>query len=231
MKTPVIQNEPEPSASQPAATPPDEPRKSTNLAGRMGRWSAQHRKTAIFGWLAFVVLSVAIGGAVGTKQLTDAEAVSGESGRAEQALERSQLNPNEEVVLVQSKTLTATDPVFEAAVGEATHRLVDVAAVRKVSSPADGGGQVSADGHTALLAGTAAAGPNGMVAAAAELKPEVRDAVAAGVEANLTGAAGMWSGFNEANREAMLKSELISWPDLPALTNGCCGPKQVSFAF
>ena len=29
---------------------------------------------------------------------------------------------------------------------------------------------------------------------------------------NLTGAPGMWSGFNEANRSAMLKSEVISWP-------------------
>ena len=26
---------------------------SRNLGARMGRWSAQHRKTAIFGWLAF----------------------------------------------------------------------------------------------------------------------------------------------------------------------------------
>ena len=32
------------------------------------------------------------------------------------------------------------------------------------------------------------------------------------VAVNLTGASGMWSDFNEANREAMLKSELFSWP-------------------
>jgi hypothetical protein len=32
---------------------------TTNIAGRIGRWSARHRKTAIFGWLAFIVLSVA----------------------------------------------------------------------------------------------------------------------------------------------------------------------------
>ena len=58
MKTPVIQNErDQPQASGPAAPPPDAPRRPTNLAGRMGRWSAQHRKTAIFGWLAFVVIA------------------------------------------------------------------------------------------------------------------------------------------------------------------------------
>ena len=29
---------------------------SKNLAARAGRWSAQHRKKAIFGWLTFVIL-------------------------------------------------------------------------------------------------------------------------------------------------------------------------------
>ena len=29
-------------------------KQSTNIAARMGRWSARHRKIAIFGWLAFV---------------------------------------------------------------------------------------------------------------------------------------------------------------------------------
>ena len=31
---------------------------SNNLAARMGRWSANHWTTAVFGWLAFVVCSV-----------------------------------------------------------------------------------------------------------------------------------------------------------------------------
>ena len=34
--------------------------RSNNLAARMGRWSARHRKQAIFGWLAFVVVSIAL---------------------------------------------------------------------------------------------------------------------------------------------------------------------------
>ena len=40
-----------------------------NLAARAGRWSAQHRRKAILGWLVFVVLAVAVGGALGTKTL------------------------------------------------------------------------------------------------------------------------------------------------------------------
>jgi hypothetical protein len=45
-----------------------------NIAARAGRWSAQHRKTAIFGWLAFMIVAFALGGAIGTKELGHAEA-------------------------------------------------------------------------------------------------------------------------------------------------------------
>jgi uncharacterized membrane protein YdfJ with MMPL/SSD domain len=122
-----------------------------NIAARAARWSATHRKLAIFGWLAFVVASVVIGGAMGTKNLSEAEAVSGDSGRAELALEESQLTPNDEMVLVESKELKAGDPAFDAAVDEATRKLAGLPSVARLSSPADGGGQVSADGHAALI--------------------------------------------------------------------------------
>ena len=38
-----------------------------NIAARAGRWSARHRKTAILGWITFVVLAFMIGGKVGTE--------------------------------------------------------------------------------------------------------------------------------------------------------------------
>ena len=56
---------------------------SNNFAARMGRWSANHWKTAVFGWLAFVVASVFIGSAVGTKYLEDNDLAVGEAGRAD----------------------------------------------------------------------------------------------------------------------------------------------------
>ncbi len=51
-----------------------------------------------------------------------------------------------------------------------------------------------------------------MVRAADDLKDELAAAGSDGVDVNLTGASAMWSDFNEANKAAMLKSELISWP-------------------
>ncbi|HEX6601195.1 MAG TPA: MMPL family transporter, partial [Solirubrobacterales bacterium] len=122
-----------------------------NIAARAARWSAAHRKIAIFGWIAFVVASVVIGGAVGTKNLTGAESSPGESGRAESALESAKLTPNEEMVLVQGKNLKAGDPAFDETVDEATAKLSALPSVTNLSSPTEGGGQVSADGHTALI--------------------------------------------------------------------------------
>jgi uncharacterized membrane protein YdfJ with MMPL/SSD domain len=53
-----------------------------NLAARMGRWSAAHRKTAIGGWIVFVVLAFVIGGVVGVKKPADDNDRVGDSGRA-----------------------------------------------------------------------------------------------------------------------------------------------------
>ena len=56
---------------------------SRNLAARAGRWSAAHRKLAILGWIAFVVLATVIGGGVGQKQLDQSAMGNGESKRGE----------------------------------------------------------------------------------------------------------------------------------------------------
>ena len=77
-----------------------------NLASRAGRWSAAHWKTATLGWLAFVVLAVVLGGAVGTKSLGDSEGIPGESGRMEKILEENFKRPAGETVLIQSDRLT-----------------------------------------------------------------------------------------------------------------------------
>ena len=36
-----------------------------NIAARAGRWSANHRKTAIWGWLAFVLVALVVGSTPG----------------------------------------------------------------------------------------------------------------------------------------------------------------------
>jgi uncharacterized membrane protein YdfJ with MMPL/SSD domain len=122
-----------------------------NIAAHAARWSASHRRLAIFGWIAFVVIALALGSAVGQRNLTDSEETPGESGRAEAAIEHARLNPNDEVVLIQSSRYEVDEPEFEAAIADVTDRLSHLRSATAISSPADGGGVVGADGHAALV--------------------------------------------------------------------------------
>ncbi len=129
---------------------------STNLAARMGRWSAHHRKLAIFGWLAFVVASVVIGGAVGTKTLEAADLNVGEARTADQLIDDAGFDRKDEqteYVLVQSKTKQTSDPAFLAAIADVEKTLAGFPQVRKLHSPLDAGhaDQVSKDGRSALV--------------------------------------------------------------------------------
>jgi RND superfamily putative drug exporter len=124
-----------------------------NLAARAGRWSASHWKTATFGWIAFVIVAVVLGGAVGTKQLTDSEATPGESGRAERILEAGFDERAEELVLVESNTLTTQSPAFRAAIEDVVRRVEATGVAVDVQSPLHpaNADQISADGRSALV--------------------------------------------------------------------------------
>ncbi len=74
-----------------------------NLAARLGGWSTRHRKTAIFGWLLFVVLLAVVGGASGMVEMTDSTDGAGDSVKAEKILEDAGLStPAGEMVMVRS---------------------------------------------------------------------------------------------------------------------------------
>src|SRR3954452_10345322 len=128
-------------------------RTNRNIAARAGRWSASHRKTAIFGWLAFVVLAVFIGGAIGTKNLNSADAGTGESGRGDHILATSYKRDHQENILVQSRTGSSHDAEFKAAVNDVVHRLRATGKVVGIRSPFSkaGASQISRDGRSAFV--------------------------------------------------------------------------------
>src|SRR3954469_9375852 len=125
--------------------------KRHNLAGRMAVWSGRHRKKAIWGLLAFVLVVFAAGNAIGTTNISEVDQFSGESHRAEVALHNAGMRPVEEVVFFQSDRLTIKDPAFRAAVQDVTSRLSEQKYVSHVESPLTGAGAVAADGHAALV--------------------------------------------------------------------------------
>src|SRR4051812_32545191 len=123
------------------------------LAARAGHWSARHRKTAIFGWLAFVVVAFAIGNVVGTKQLADEDTGNGSSRAADAAINHAGFPDRaDETVLVQTRgQLKLTDPRFRAGVEDVAARLKRAPHTTNVKSPYAHRDQFSEDGRSAVV--------------------------------------------------------------------------------
>jgi uncharacterized membrane protein YdfJ with MMPL/SSD domain len=127
---------------------------SRNIAARAGRWSARHRKTAVFGWLLFIVVAFMAGQNLGTKTLTQEQSGVGESGQAAKIVKDSYPDRIDEAVLIQSKTLKTADPQYRAVVSDVTKRLQETKGVHSITSPYGEGKRlapVSDDGHSTMI--------------------------------------------------------------------------------
>ena len=125
-----------------------------NLAARAGRWSAQHRKKAVFGWLAFVIAALFIGGNLGTKTIpSDEEGLTGDAKRSAEIVKDSFPQTAGEQVLIQSKTASPTDPAYRAVVKDVEGRLAAQKDVTNIQGPYAKGneGQISRDGHSSVV--------------------------------------------------------------------------------
>jgi RND superfamily putative drug exporter len=182
--------------------------------GRLGRWTAGNFKLVAIAW-AIVAVGLGIFAPRVEHALSGAgwEATGSESLAVRQTVDREfgGLSSSALMVVVHSGSKTASDPAFKTVVAGATRALEADPRVTRVVPPR-AGQSISRDGHTAVIQAGAGAGSNEMVRAADDLKGELAGLSAGGVQVSLTGASGMWSDFNEANKSAMMKSELISWP-------------------
>jgi len=130
-------------------------KRSNNIAARMGRWSASHWKTAVFGWLVFVIAAFYLGNTVGTKNLKDEDYSTGQSHKADVILKKGfpQADPQTEFVLVQSPKLSVNAAAFRATVDDVVGAVRDNPNVKHLKSPyAPGNGdQLSNDRSTAMV--------------------------------------------------------------------------------
>ena len=127
---------------------------SHNFAARMGRWSATHRKKAVLGWIAFVVLALFVGMGTGMRMLGDSDELSGDSATAQRILDHAGLaHPASETIIVSSRGATVSDPRFRGAVAEAVAAVERTPHSSGVRSPLDASGAmlVSKDRHAALV--------------------------------------------------------------------------------
>jgi RND superfamily putative drug exporter len=182
--------------------------------GRLGRYTATHFRFVLIAWLLIAVVLGFFAPRVETA-LSGAgwETTGSQSVQARQLIDKNfkGLSSYGLMTVVYSPTQTATDPAFAAVVANVERTLRADGAVSTVVPPTTGV-SISRDGHTAIVQAGAARDANAMVVAADRLNGKLSALTAAGVQVHLTGASGMWSDFNAANRTAMLKSEVISWP-------------------
>ena len=182
--------------------------------GRLGHYMATHFRVVVSAWIV-VALVLGFFAPKVEKALSGAgwEATGSQSVAARKAIDQNfgGLSSSALMVVVHSNTRTVTDPAFKAAIARATSTLKADSRVKSVVPP-QAGMSISRDGHTAIIQAGAAADSNTMVRAADDLKTSLHKLQGDGVQVSLTGASGMWSDFNTANRDAMMKSELISWP-------------------
>ena len=185
---------------------------SSGPIGRLGRYTATHFRVVAVGWV-LVAVSLGVFAPRVEHALSGAgwEASGSESVDARKLVDRNfrGLSSSALQVVVHSPTRTVSDPVFRQTITSAQRTLQRDSRVAGVVPPRPGQ-SISRDGHTAVIQAGATGDPNDMVRAADDLKRDLTGAE--GVQVSLTGASGMWSDFNEANRAAMLKSEVISWP-------------------
>ena len=182
--------------------------------GRLGLWVTHHRKATALVWLLLVVglgafapkveanLSGAGWQADGSESVAVRElATESFGGNASSAIQ----------VVVHSTDGPVTKGAGADVIDEITAILEDEPRIADVIAPQPGA-SLSQDGETAVILAGAGADPNEMVRVADDLKGELEALSGDGVEVNPTGASLLWSDFNEANLDAMLTSEMFSWP-------------------
>jgi putative drug exporter of the RND superfamily len=182
--------------------------------GRLGGWTATHFRAVLAGWVV-----IAIGFGVFAPRVEKALSGAGWEATGSQSVQaRNLIDKNFKglgsyglMVVVHSPTKTIGDPAFRQAVTGVERTLKADKSVTTVVPPRPGM-SIARDGHTAVVQAGAGKNPNEMVRAADALKGPLGKLGSQDVQVNLTGAPGMWSDFNAANKSAMLKSEVISWP-------------------
>ncbi|MGH2959300.1 MAG: MMPL family transporter, partial [Solirubrobacterales bacterium] len=182
--------------------------------GRFGGLMSDNFRTVLLGWVVVALILGFFAPRVETA-LSGAgwEATGSESVAAREVVDRDfgGFGGYGLMAVVSSDSVSASAPAFKAAVAEVTRILESEPEVTSVAAPRVGL-TISRDGMSAVVQAGAAGDSNEMVAAADRLKDSIAEVGGENVTVSLTGAPAMWADFNVANRDAMLKSELISWP-------------------
>ncbi|CAG6395243.1 MMPL family transporter [Streptomyces cocklensis] len=181
--------------------------------GRLGVWSATHTRKVFLLW----VVVVAVLGAFAPK-VESALSGAGWQANGSQSVAVRQIaqdhfggNASSAIQVVVHADRPVTDPSVQKVITQAESIAQGDSRIAAVVPPQPGA-TISPDRHTAIVLAGAKADPNEMVRAADDLKGPLGALSGNGVTVNATGASVLWSDFNTANHNAMIHSEILSWP-------------------
>jgi len=182
--------------------------------GRLGVWVTHHTRMTAVVWLLIIVGLGAFAPKVEAELSGAGWQANGSESVAARELAQEHFGGNASSaiqVVVHSSDGPVTQGAGKEILARATAMLENDSRIADVVQPQEGA-TLSQDGSTAVLLAGAGADPNDMVRVADDLKGPLEDLSTEGVQVNPTGASLLWSDFNEANLNAMLKSEMFSWP-------------------
>ena len=182
--------------------------------GRLGVWVTDHRRFVTIVWVLLIVGLGALAPSV-EKNLSGAGwQADGSESVAVRDLAQQHFGGNAShaiQVVVHSTDGPLTQGDGPAVIASVTKILRSEPRLAEVVPPTPGA-SISPDGRTAVVLAGAGVDTNEMVRVATDLKAELQTQSTGTVQVNPTGSSLLWSDFNEANLEAMLTSEMFSWP-------------------
>lgn len=190
-------------------------REHASVFARLGGWTATHLRLVLLSWLAILVVF-----GVFAPQVETALAGAGWQDSSSPSVHARDIIQRDfsglgsaalQVVVVDKNARIANDPVAISLVKRAAAMLHADARVSTVVMPSPGT-TISRNGRTAIITAGSRAGTNVMVKAANDLAAPIQRLSTSDVSLTLTGDSALWADFNNANRSAMLRSEMLSWP-------------------
>ncbi|MET9761736.1 MMPL family transporter [Streptomyces sp. NPDC006372] len=183
------------------------------VLGRLGVWATTRLRLVLVLWFVLVV-----GLGAFAPQVTSALAGAGWQANGSESVTVRELaqkhfggNASSALQVVVTADKQVSDPSVRKVIAEATALLEHDSRISTVVQP-QAGATISRDGKAAVLLAGAGADTNDMVRAADDLKKPLSELSGDGIEVSATGSSVMWSDFNTANHDAMMHSEMVSWP-------------------
>ena len=184
------------------------------MLGRLGGWGDRARPLTMLVWVLVVTglgtfaprVESSLSGAGCQADGSESVAVRNLAqehfgGNASSALE----------VVVHADAGSVTSGTGARAIAQVEALLCGDSRIASVVAP-QAGATISRDGRTAIVLGGAGASTNDMVKAADGLRGPLGALSGYGIKVTPTGASQLWADFNVANLNAMVWSEMLSWP-------------------